>query len=188
MISRYIALCGAPGVGKTTVADYLGVTFGADQIDDGACLRQASLILFGGTWACYNTQEGKARSKVICGKSYTNRQLLGQLGNLLEGHFGDQFMPEYAMQVAARIDENRPPPFFVFPSVRKNQGITYRNHGGLVIEITRPGHVPINDFDHYDQSLVTHTIVNDSTEAELLARVRDLFTGQLGFTTQRDYP
>ena len=44
-----------------------------------------------------------------------------------------------------------------------------------MVEITRPGHVPVNDFDHYDQSLVTYTLVNDGDLATLEERVTALF-------------
>lgn len=187
---RYVALCGAPTCGKTTVAEFLQARYGAQPIDDGQVLRKAAVPLFAGTWEDFNTQRGKLRSTIICGKSYTNRQLLGQLGNLLEGHFGDQFMPERAIAEAKDVDAKvwEPAAFFVFPSVRKNQGITYLANGGVVIEVTRPGCVPVNDFDHYDQSLVSYTISNEGTLLELEAQVEKLFTETLGFRPRKEYP
>lgn len=182
---RYVGLCGAPQVGKTEIAQHLQRRFRACVVDDGQVLREAAVKLFGGCWADYNTQEGKARTRLVCGKEYTNRQLLGQLGNLLEGHFGDQFMPEAAIEMAG--DTSVTAPLFVFPSVRKNQGITYRAHGGVVIEVTRPGCVPVNDFDHYDKSLVSYTISNGGSLQELISRVDELFTDTLGFTPRKDY-
>jgi hypothetical protein len=92
------------------------------------------------------------------------------MGNLLEGFYGQQFMPERAMTL---VDDTVP--LHIFPSCRKTQGLTYLKRGGIVVEITRPGHVPVNDFDHYDQSLVTYRIVNDGDLATLQERVTQLF-------------
>jgi hypothetical protein len=81
-------------------------------------------------------------------------------------------MPE---RVLADVLANDPAPFFVFPSVRMDQGITYRQHGGLVLEVTRPGYVPVNDFDHYDRDLVHFTVANDGEKRDLVLRVNELF-------------
>jgi hypothetical protein len=166
----YVALCGAPGAGKTTVADLWVERYGGELVDDGLPLRKAVMELYGLSWCDVSTQEGKASKLEVCGKTFTVRQLLGDMGNLLEGFYGQQFMPERAL---AQVDDTVP--LYVFPSCRKTQGITYLKHGGIVVEITRPGHVPVNDFDHYDQSLVTYTLVNDGDLATLEERVTALF-------------
>jgi hypothetical protein len=166
----YVALCGAPGAGKTTVADLLVERYDGFLVDDGKPLREAAMALYGLSWWHVSTQEGKATTRTVCGKTFTVRQLLGDLGNLLEGFYGQQFMPERAL---AQVDDTVP--LYVFPSCRKTQGLTYLKHGGIVVEITRPGHVPVNDFDRYDQSLVTYRIVNDGDLAALQERVTQLF-------------
>lgn len=153
----YIALCGAPGAGKTTIANILNRLYSAQIVDDGLCLRQACMKLYNLTWDDVATQEGKNKTRMIGGRLFTHRQLLGDLGALLEQFYGEQFMPERALEsIAGQVA-----PAFVFPSCRKTQGITYNNAGGVVVEVVRPGFEPINDFDFYDKSLVKYHIFND---------------------------
>lgn len=155
---RYVALCGAPKAGKNAVADLLIDRYGGHLIDDGAPLRHAAMALYGLSHDDVYTQAGKAREIQVCGKTFTVRQLLGDLGNLLEGFYGEQFMPERAI---SQIEHNPRIPFYIFSSVRKTQGLTYLKHGGIVVEVKRPGFEPVHDFDHYDKSLVGYTIDND---------------------------
>lgn len=175
---RYIALCGAPRSGKSSVANYAAEHYGGVTVDDGMVLREAVRGLYGLDWEDVYTQEGKARSRVVCGKTFTHRQLLGDLGNLLEGFYGDQIMPELAL---SSISGSVTPSFFLFPSCRKNQGLTYLKHGGVVIEVTRPGCEPVNDFDRYDSSLVTHRLHNTGDLNALFAKVDNLFQNEFGF-------
>lgn len=174
-----IGLCGAPKAGKTEVATMLESHYGANVVDDGLPLRQAAMKLYGLSHSDVFTQEGKARKIEVCGREFTVRQLLGDLGNLLEGFYGDQFMPERALARIAALRAADPTQRFVFPSVRKNQGLSYRQNGGIVVEVKRPGFEPVNDFDHYDKSLVDYTIVNDGGpddwKERLEGRVKHLF-------------
>jgi hypothetical protein len=63
---RYVAICGAPEAGKTTVAETLIEWFGGKQIDDGRCLREGVKAIYGlRDWHVY-TQEGK-RSTIVVG-------------------------------------------------------------------------------------------------------------------------
>lgn len=167
---RFVALCGAPKSGKSTIAELLRDRYGAMIVDDGMPLRRAVMDLYGLSWEDVSTQEGKAREIEVCGKTYQVRHLLGDLGNMLEGFYSQQFMPERAI---ASITQTAP--FYVFPSCRKTQGLTYRQHGGLVIEVYRPGYEPVNDFDHWDQSLCTHIAANDTTLEALEQRVIAFF-------------
>jgi hypothetical protein len=186
---RLVALCGYPKAGKTTLAEFLVERYGAALVDDGAVLREAAMALYGVARAEVYTQEGKARSLEVCGKSFTHRQLCGDLGNLLEGFYGEQFMPEQTLRRLQR-DTRRgfvaQVPFFVFPSVRKTQGITYRKEGGIVIGVRRPGTSAENDFDRYDESLVDHWLDNDSTMGKLIGQAIDLFEGKFGFQPRHE--
>jgi hypothetical protein len=54
-----------------------------------------------------------------------------------------------------------------------------------VIEVTRDGKIPVNDFDHYDRSLIDYTIENNGTIAELREKGRALLS--TWFTPFADY-
>ena len=161
----YIALCGWPKVGKSTVAELLRDIFGTIVVDDGRPLRDAGKTLFGLTEHQVTTQEGKASFVNVCGRDYEVRELLGKLGADLEARYGEQFTAEAALHYVNRIRrEYQGSRTFVFPSVRRSQGLTYKKAGGLVIEITRKGTTPSpHAFDDYDHSLVDMIIRNDFT-------------------------
>ena len=161
-IPKFVALCGSPTSGKTEIAEILRDKYGGVIVDDGYCLRQAVMALYGLSWSDVNTQQGKAGLVTVCGKEYTVRQLLGDLGKRQELEHGAQFMPERAIASIAHASDS----FYIFPSCRMNQGLTYLNAGGIVVEVTRPGAVPYYEFDKYDSSLVTFTIANDDTSDE----------------------
>ena len=179
IIPRLVGLCGFPKSGKTTVAELLALLYGAELVDDGKILRDACASLYRAPMTDFTTQEGKAASRKVCGISFTNRQLLGDLGNLLEGFYGQQFMPEQAIE---SIDFSRNVPFFVFPSVRKTQGLSYvsSKHGGIVVEVRRTGCKAENDFDQYDTKYVNYTINNNGDLDQLTDQVTTLFYNIMG--------
>ena len=181
-IPRYVAICGAPGSGKSTVAKILTELYGAVSIDDGYILRKACAVLYSQPVNNFTTQEGKQLITNVCGQDYTNRELLGDLGTVLENFYGDQFMPEQALRQAdcwTGVTMEKPP-FFVFPSVRKNQGKSYLARGGMVLEIIRPGYEALKEFDKYDTSLVDFYLTNDGDLAALERRVVALFDDMAG--------
>lgn len=157
---RHIALVGHPKCGKSTFAKMLAEEFGGVEIDDGLILRKALPILLGLDPTDTFTQEGKA--KVIqCGdREETVRQGLGELGNYLEARYGDYIMPIRAMEMARQ--EHPYAPFYIYPSVRKNQGYAYKQGGGIVIQINNPEAGPSgNAFDTWDPAFVDIQIDND---------------------------
>lgn len=172
MLPRYIALCGRPKSGKSKVQEYLNEIFGVQPIDDGKVLREACKILYGLNDNDVYTQEGKHGFVDICGKSFQVRDLLGELGNMMEDTYGEFFMPEAAVREANKYGY----PTFSFGSVRKTQGHFYKQQGGIVIEVIRPG-VPESpyDFDKYDQNIIDHQIHNDGSLEDLRNNVAVLF-------------
>ena len=172
-LPRHVAICGAPGAGKSAVANILNDAFGAVIIDDGMILRRACAALYSLPLSDFVTQEGKARTTIVCGQDYLNRELLGDLGTVLESFYGDQFMPEQALRQADAIKGDVP--FFVFPSVRKNQGESYLGRGGMVLEVVRPGHRPVKAFDQYEERYITHVVVNNGDLRQLERRVVAMF-------------
>jgi hypothetical protein len=163
----FVALCGAPESGKTTVANLLVKNYGAKLVDDGAGLREGCSAFYGFPLEWCYSQEGKKCEIEVCGEVFTVRKLLGDFGKLLETKHGQQVIPETAIR-ELMIEPNVP--FYVFGSVRMDQGITYHRHGGVVIEVDRPGYVPVHDFDHWDKSLVDYRIKNTSSLLALEAR------------------
>lgn len=157
----YIALCGHPGAGKTEVAGILQKVYGFTIVDDSRCLRDAAIALYGLTEEQVNTQTGKTSYVEVCGRRFQVRQLLGDLGKDQEDRFGEQFTPETAVSSAQQLAKTTSAKRFVFPSVRKTQGITYKRHNGIIIEIDRPGTKPSQYvFDRFDSSLVDLVISN----------------------------
>lgn len=172
---KLIALCGAPKAGKSEVQSYLKDRWGVTPIDDGFPLRDFAHSHLGLGWADVTTQEGKARTVTIPGGQRMNvRKILGQIGNALEGVFGNDILIDIALNHIAGRDGA-----FCFSSVRRRQGAVVKRHGGIVVGITRPGCTIENEFDDFDHGLVDHWISNDGTHADLRHRVRTTVTPYL---------
>jgi hypothetical protein len=168
---KLIALCGAPGSGKTEVQRYVEQHYGVRPADDGHPLREFAMTNFGLSKWHVTTQEGKATVVTIPGgRSVQVRVILGEIGNMVEAIGGPDCIPEMALNVLDRIDlEQR---FnYCFGSVRRAQGHVYKRRGAKVIEIVRPGHECVNEFDQYDKSCVDLTINNDSSLEAFHARI-----------------
>lgn len=174
---KLIALCGAPGAGKTEVQRYLVEHYGVRAVDDGHPLRDFAMRHLGLSKWHVTTQEGKASKAVLPGgKTMVVREALGELGNRLEELFGPDVVPDMALAWAARDDDSWRRPLHIharycFGSVRRSQGRVYKEAGATVVEIVRPGCECINDFDKYDKSFVDLTINNDSSLAALHERI-----------------
>lgn len=175
---RFIALCGYPKSGKSEVAKILSAAYGAREIDDGRVLRDCAKRMFGLTEWHVTTQAGKESFVTVCGKQVQVRKILGDLGKWMDSYFGDQVLPEIAVNDAETILNGtaNPPPYFVFPSCRKTQGLTYKRRGGVVVQVSRPGVGPSgNDFDLFDESLVDFVIHNDGSFSHLRRQVISAF-------------
>lgn len=173
---KHVALCGWPKCGKSTIAEMLVDEFGGAVIDDGLVLRQALPILTGIDPADPFSQEGKSRVYQIGNRQEEVRKGLGELGNWLEDRYGEEILALRAMEMAPAIAraQNATANFFVYPSVRKSQGLAYKRAGGIVIQIDNPLAVPSeNAFDRWDASCVDLTITNDP--------------GSMGLDELRDY-
>jgi len=166
-VPNLIAICGHPGAGKTTVQDSLTRQFGVTPVDDGYILRNFARSYLGATYADVHTQEGKRRKMLMVDEEMEWRQFLGRLGNALEDEFGEHALP--FMTVNNTLREAGEDEWFSFGSVRKTQGAYYRALGGIVLEVENPSVGPSgNAFDLYDQSLVTHSLLNEGKSLEEL--------------------
>lgn len=156
-MKKYIALCGAPGAGKSEVQKYLHEKHGVMPVDDGYPCREIAITHFGLGHDDVYSQSGKARSSVLPGgRMVENRVLLGEIGNKLEEIGGPDFIPEAALHRVRNVDVWA----CSFGSVRRKQGHVYKRHGGIVVEVVRPGFEVVNEFDQYDRSCIDLIFVN----------------------------
>ena len=99
---------------------------------------------------------------------WTVRKLLGEIGNVLEAMHGDHFIPQHALRQVERPfrEAGLPVPLFSYGSVRRDQGLVFLRHGGIVVEIVRAGKEPRHEFDRYDRGIVTVVVRNDVPETD----------------------
>lgn len=177
---KLIALCGAPKSGKTTVQKYLNTVHGVVPVDDGYPLRDIAMKHFGLSHSDVTTQVGKGRMVTLPGGRVVQvRVILGEIGNAVEHLLGPDGIPEMALKRIEKVDA----PAFSFGSTRRHQGVVYRKYGGIVVEIVRPGFGIVNEFDRYSDQPITHRIVNDGNEKQLIAKVQDTILPYLTETT-----
>lgn len=134
-VPNLIALCGKPTSGKSTAADIISRQYGHKLADDGLPLRQIAMDYLGLTPDQVFTQAGKLEKVVINGLEWEVREILGEIGNAFEGKFGGDIIPIMAHHANTKEGD-----IFgaVFGSVRREQGLYWRNQGGLVLEIVNP--------------------------------------------------
>lgn len=171
MTPRFIAICGNPTAGKSTAQTILHNTLGYVPVDDGRPLRVIAKNWLGLTERQITTQEGKAETVRINGKDWVVRDVLGEIGNAFEEKFGGDIIPLMVMHhygMAVEISKTG----YSFGSVRRQQGHFYRRHGGMVIEIQRPGAGPSQyEFDRFDPAAVDAVVVNDGSLQQLEERL-----------------
>lgn len=171
MNPRFIALCGAPLSGKSEAQRLLHNALGYVPVDDGRPLRVIAKNWMGLSERQVTTQEGKAETVRLNGKDWLVRDILGEIGNAFEEKFGGDIIPLMALHHYGMISELSKAGYS-FGSVRRKQGHFYRRHGGMVIEIVRPGVEPSGrEFDQYDPTAVDVTVLNDGTLAQLEDRL-----------------
>lgn len=157
-LPRLVGICGNPESGKSLVQLMMNQMFGYQMIDDGEVLRKFMMENFDLNWEDVYTKEGKAKFTDVLGKSWQNRDMLGTLGKHLEDMFGEHIMPYLATKNLPVNDSDR----FSLGSVRKTQGQFLLDRGGVVLEIVNPDAPPSGfDFDVYDKSVITVSILND---------------------------
>ncbi len=173
MNPRFIAICGNPTSGKSTAQRLLHNALGYVPVDDGRPLRDIAVKWLGLTEHQVTTQVGKLEMVEINGRQWQVRDVLGEIGNAFEEKFGGDVIPLMAMQHYGLLGEISRGGYS-FGSVRRKQGHFYRRHGGMVIEIERPGVGPSSfEFDRYDKDAIDFTVINDTSVEELEARLCD---------------
>ncbi|MBK1666711.1 hypothetical protein CKO28_01455 [Rhodovibrio sodomensis] len=194
-VPPYVALCGYPESGKSAVQDIIHERYGILPADDGWPLRAACIELYSLTRRHVTTQEGKVEQVELPEETREVRYLLGEIGNAVERLHGMDFIPWAAIRAAERpyweraraaveaaarasgtpvsdalvsTEFKKIVPIFSFGSVRRQQGRLYKQHGGVVVEVRRPGKSARYDFDRYDPALADYVIENDTPGIEAL--------------------
>lgn len=168
-LPKYIALCGLPTSGKSTVQEILRTHHGVYPVDDGWPLRDISVRYLNLSTQQVCSQEGKKEFVELLDKTWQVREILGEMGNRFEAMFGEHIIP---FMVTNTLVGNGP---YSFGSCRKSQGWFYKKLGGVVIEIRRPGIPPSPyAFDQFDAAAVDHVIDNDGSIEELTGKVEAL--------------
>ena len=168
-LPKYIALCGLPGAGKSTVQEILRTEHGVYPVDDGWPLRDICVRYLNLSTQQVCSQEGKKEFVNILDRNWQVREILGELGNRFEVMFGEHIIP---LMVTNSLVGNGP---YSFGSCRKSQGWFYKKLGGLVIEVRRPGIQPSPyAFDRFDAEAVDYVIENDGKMEELPGKVQAL--------------
>jgi hypothetical protein len=175
-LPRIIALCGHPTCGKTTAGELISSYYGHTIADDGRPLRLIAVNYFGLTHNQVFTQEGKLEKVMLNGREWTVREILGEIGNAFEEKFGGDIIPIMSHNSRSR-DE-----YVVYGSVRREQGLYWRNQGALVLEIVNPLVGPSQyEFDTYNAAYAHARVLNDGlarglapeeARADLLAKLR----------------
>ena len=171
----YIALCGAPGSGKSTVQQVLLEEFDIQPVDDGRVLRDIAIRSFGLTEEEVSTTKGKNSYVEIMGDNWQVRKVLGEIGRSLENVFNEHIVPHLTI-LNQCTDPNKN---YSFGSVRRTQPQYFNKIGGLVVEIVKDGCISVYDFDHY-YGKIDMIIINNGTRDELREQIVQKFQGTLG--------
>lgn len=159
-----IGLCGVPGSGKSSVTDILVEKYGFEVLDMKETLRRLAAELTGLTTYEFVLQEDKVKTY----HGVQRRTIMGELGNAVEGMFGDTFLLDQAIAKLDRANELQNKRIVV-DSLRKSQPVGFP---GLVVEVISDKAVrTYNDFDEYDRSRINSIIVNMGTMDELEASI-----------------
>lgn len=164
----YIAICGAPGAGKTTVQNILEEEFGCTGVDS-VLLKETAVILYGLTREQVSTQEGKKEEVEIMGRKWIVRDLLGGLGIMLRQMHGEDFMSERTVADARAAGVTGP---LILGSMRRDSAGYFRRNGGICVEVVRDGCEVENDYDRYEKSLVDIVLLNDGSPDNLRRKTR----------------
>lgn len=176
-LPRYIAICGYPGSGKSTVQELLK-DYGVCPVDDGRVLRDACKVIYGLTEEQVTTQEGKKERVGVNRKAVQVRDLLGEMGNYLERAHGPEIVAELAvLQAHRQFGKHLAAGHSVsFGSVRREQGAHYKALGdAMVLGVVRPGVQPSPfEFDVFNPDNVDLWLHNDGDLARLKRYVHEV--------------
>jgi hypothetical protein len=187
----FIALCGNPHSGKSTVQLLLKKLYGVVPVDDGYPLREFAVNNLGLTWQQVTTEDGKREIVELLGRTWTVREILGEFGNRVEDMLGPNGIPLMAINRTKTMKGES----FCFGSVRRDQGVFIKEHGGVVIGIENPIAGPsIYEFDRFNHDAVDVWLNNDAQSHgldqnaglyDLELKIRNLFESNFEITSSR---
>lgn len=158
-LPRIVGITGAAGAGKDTVAEVL-VILGARRYGFADPLKLALNAIFGWTIEMWDDREWKETPQEPHGRS--PRYLAQTIGT----EWGrDLVHPNLWVMVAAELKKNDARPWVLADVRFPNEAKWIRDAGGVIIEVIRPGHEPIEG-NHVsevglERGLIDHTIIND---------------------------
>lgn len=156
-----------PHSGKSEVRNILVREHGFHLLDTKAILQEIAGMVTGlGAWD-FISQADKAEMY----NGVSRRTIMGEIGNCIEGMFGDSFLLDRALE---RLDRfNMPDKKVVVDSLRKDQTL---NFPGLVYEVISDKSIDTgNDFDLYNKSRTNGIICNMDGLSELSDTVKRVF-------------
>ena len=166
----FLALCGAPGSGKSQVQKILNNHFGCISVDDGRPVRDMAKIVYGLNETQVSTPKGKNELvQLPNGEVLTVREILGNLANQFEKLHGDKWFAQLAIDKCLKSKNNKS--LYSFGSVRRNQAWAYKKHNAICIEVIRPGYTIVNEFDQYCPDAIDYKIYNTGSIEELKMQV-----------------
>jgi len=134
---KIIAISGAMGSGKSTMASELVTALHATEIAFADPLKKAAAILFGVDVSTFHTQEGKAAMSPKWG--LTHRDMLQKFGTeAIRGTFGGDFWvlrAKLAIEAAGAAGSK----YVVLSDCRfEDEAAWVRATGGIIIHVIRP--------------------------------------------------
>jgi hypothetical protein len=163
-----IGLCGMPQSGKSEVRKILVEQHGFLALDTKQILREMASKLTGLEPHDFVSQSDKAKLY----NGVPRRNIMGELGNVAEGLWGDSFLLNRTLDDFKRY--SYPDKRIVVDALRKDQPIGFP---GLVYEVISDRSIDTgNAFDRFNKSRTNGIILNLGNLEELSESVKRVFS------------
>ncbi len=147
---RLVALAGPAGVGKTTIAEQLTLTYNFKVVSFAGALKQSLVALTGLTPSHFNKMELK--EKQIPGLDYSPRTLMQKFGTEF---VRDMVHPNFwVWRMKNTIDKEQKYDIIIDDVRFNNEAKFIRDYGGLLIHLDRDFESPTVHTDHVSEKPV----------------------------------